>query len=162
MKIPATKQITQKTLIFALMMLVVGLAGATNLIAQNNLDPTFGNGGKVITDFNREDYANAVVLQPDGKLIVAGTTGGPTTSDFLIVRYNGDGSLDTSFGNGGKVLTDFGMQDYAHAIAVQPDGKIVAAGVGEGPSSTNTVLARYNADGSLDSTFGIGGKVTWS
>ncbi|MEJ7701195.1 MAG: hypothetical protein WKF71_16335 [Pyrinomonadaceae bacterium] len=51
MKIPATKQITHKTLIFALTLLVVGLTGATNLIAQNNLDPTFGNGGKVITDF---------------------------------------------------------------------------------------------------------------
>ncbi len=90
MKIPVTKQITQKTLIFALMMLVVGLAGATNLIAQNNLDPTFGNGGKVITDFNRVDYAFAVVLQPDGKLIVAGSSFNTVSPDFLIARYNGD------------------------------------------------------------------------
>jgi uncharacterized delta-60 repeat protein len=139
MKIPATKQITQKTLIFALTLLVVGLAGATNLMAQNNLDPTFGNGGKVITDFAAAEGAGAVVLQPDGKLIVAGTT---------IVRYNGNGSLDTSFGNGGRVSTGF----FAFAVVLQPDGKIVAAG----PS----VLARYNADGSLDSTFGNGGKVT--
>ncbi len=59
MKIPATKQITHKTLIFALMMLVVGLAGATNSIAQNNLDPTFGNGGKVVTHVFDADFARA-------------------------------------------------------------------------------------------------------
>ncbi|MEJ7701194.1 MAG: delta-60 repeat domain-containing protein [Pyrinomonadaceae bacterium] len=65
-----------------------------------------------------------------------------------IVRYNGNGSLDTSFGNGGRVSPGF----FAFAVVLQPDGKIVAAG--------GSVLARYNADGSLDSTFGNGGKVT--
>ena len=128
--------------------------------AQGNLDPAFGNGGKVITDFNPVDYANAVALQPDGKLIVAGATNPPAPADFLIVRYNGNGSLDTSFGNGGKVVSDFGASDSAHAVALQPDGKIVAAGASQSSSIGNIVLARYNADGSLDSTFGNGGKIT--
>ena len=160
MKIQATKQITQKTLLFALTLLVVGLASATNLIAQNNLDPTFGNGGKVVTHVFDADFATSVVLQPDGKLIVAGSSSNTASPDFLIVRYNGDGSLDTSFGNGGMVTTDFGASDFAHAVAVQPDGKIVAAGLSQSQSSGNIVLARYNADGSLDSTFGNGGKIT--
>ncbi len=112
MKIPATKQITQKTLIFALTLLVVGLANTTNLIAQNNLDPTFGVGGKVVTDISGAGFASDVVIQPDGKLIVAGSANAPA-DDFAIVRYNGNGSLDTSFGNGGKVITDFGRADWA-------------------------------------------------
>ena len=152
MKIRITKQITQKTLIFALTLLVVGLANATNIIAQNNLDPTFGNGGKVITDINGVDFANGLVIQPDGKFIAAGAA----NSNFAVVRYNGNGSLDASFGSGGKVITDFGGSDAALAVALQPDGKIVAAG----SSSNNFALARYNADGSLDSTFGSGGKIT--
>ena len=96
MKIPATKQITQKTLIFALMMLVVGLAGATNSIAQNNLDPTFGNGGKVTTDISGSDFGNSVVLQRGGKIIVAGEAIVNNVRDFAIVRYNSDGKTDAA------------------------------------------------------------------
>jgi uncharacterized delta-60 repeat protein len=122
--------------------------------ADGSLDATFGAGGKVLTDFGGYDHGNAIALQPDGKIVVAGgsTYVSPDNPDFVLVRYNADGSLDPSFGSGGKVLIDFG----ASAMVLQPDGKIVAAGTADGP---DFVLARYNADGSLDASFGSGGKV---
>src|SRR5262249_22559643 len=89
------------------------------------LDPTFGTGGKVTTDF-----AGAVAVQADGKLVVGG---GAATSNgnsaFALARYNSNGALDASFGTGGKVTTDFGGRfGGARSVALQPDGKIVAAG----------------------------------
>ncbi|MBI4658648.1 MAG: VCBS repeat-containing protein [Verrucomicrobia bacterium] len=126
-------------------------------LANGSLDASFGSGGKVITDVNATDNAFAVAVQPDGKLVAAGRANGSSNSDFALARYNTDGSLDTSFGTGGKVTTDVGGSgDQVHALVVQSDGKIVAAG----HNSSDVVLARYNADGSLDTTFGSGGKLT--
>src|SRR4029453_1615795 len=86
------------------------IAGATSLPTDGDLDPTFGTGGVVMTDFNTStDLANAVAVQADGKLVVAGTTyvnNDFSDEDFAIARYNTDGSLDMSFGNNGKVKTD--------------------------------------------------------
>src|SRR5262249_42936154 len=80
-----------------------------------DLDPTFGVGGKVLTDFGGDETATAVAVQPDGKIVVVGYT---NYSDFAVARYNVDGSLDSSFGTGGKVVTDFaGFQDRAYAVA---------------------------------------------
>jgi uncharacterized delta-60 repeat protein len=137
------------------------------------LDPTFGNGGTVTTDFaDDQDQASAVVVQPDGKLVIAGSavTGVADARkliDFALARYNPDGSLDPTFGQGGKVTTNFiDGTDRAEALVLQPDGKLVAAGlayieVAADPRNDRTGfgLARYNPDGSLDSTFGQGGKV---
>jgi uncharacterized delta-60 repeat protein len=110
-----------------------------------------------------------VVIQPDGKIVVAGGAFPLFTfaGDFKVVRYNPNGSLDTSFGSGGIVTTTFpGDGSYAFAIALQSDGKIIAAGtdfvdfnIGD-MSDTDFALARYNPDGSLDTTFGNGGTVT--
>ncbi len=122
---------------------------------DGSLDTSFGTGGEVLTDFGGEEFANALVLQPDGKLVAAGTTG----SDFALARYNADGSLDTSFGSGGKVTTaGFGS---ARALVLQPDGKLVAAGDGFPPLATSDDfgLVRYNSDGSLDTSFGTAGKI---
>jgi uncharacterized delta-60 repeat protein len=75
--------------------------------------------------------------------------------------YAAAGDLDTSFGTGGKVTTDFSPGlDRATAVAIQPDGKIVVAGIAGGGAASNFGLARYNTDGSLDTSFGTGGKVT--
>jgi len=116
-------------------------------------DPTFGVGGKVVTDLGSAtvDSWSAMALLPDGKIVVAGRSGG----DFALARYNHDGSLDSSFGSGGKLTTDFGGGDAAAAMALQPDGKIVLAG----GSSFRVALARYNPNGGLDATFGMGGMV---
>jgi uncharacterized delta-60 repeat protein len=99
--------------------------------ADGDLDPTFGSGGKVTTDFSGSDnVAQAIALQPDGKIIAAGSAGPYPLVDFALARYNGDGSLDSTFGSGGKVTTDFfGSVDGANGVALQTDGKIVAAGL---------------------------------
>ncbi len=110
---------------------------------DGSLDPTFGSSGMVMTDFGGSDAASAVAIQPDGRIVTAGRSG---SGDFALARYNADGSLDPSFGSGGKVTTDFGGFDLALGVALQSDGKIVAAG--QGGSSFDFALARYNADGS--------------
>jgi len=130
--------------------------------ANGSLDATFGTGGKVTTDFaGDDDAAFALVLQTDGKLVAAGGAKTSTREDFALARYNADGSLDATFGTGGKLTTDFnGDDDEAHGLVLQPDGKLVAAGVAKTSRSNDFALARYNPDGSLDTTFGTGGKVT--
>ena len=130
---------------------------------NGTLDGTFGTGGKVTTDFNGDDdEAHALVLQPDGKLVAAGQAeSGYRGRDFALARYNPNGSLDATFGTGGKVTTDFaGNDDAAFGAVLQSDGKIVAAGGAKTSRSQDFALARYNANGSLDATFGTGGKVT--
>jgi uncharacterized delta-60 repeat protein len=131
-----------------------------------SLDPTFGTGGKVTTSFGgKPSRGQDMVLQPDGRIVVAGVTFTGTDADFNVdfamARYNPDGTLDTAFGTGGKVVTDFSRADFAEAVALQPDGKIVVAGntILSG-SGFQWTLARYNPDGSLDTSFGTGGKVT--
>lgn len=125
-----------------------------SLARDGDVDPSFGVNGKVFTDLGDYDMAHDVALQSDGKLVVAGSNGG---HGFVVVRYNSDGSLDTSFGSGGKVVTSFNSEDNAYGLALQPDGKIVV--VGRGSPTQDFVVVRYNNDGSLDTTFGTGGKV---
>src|SRR5512133_139460 len=136
---------------------------------DGTLDKTFGVGGKVQTDFpGLAAVASSVVIQPDGKIVVAGGAFPLFTflGDFKVVRYNLNGSLDTSFGDGGIVTTTFPEGSYAFDVALQTDGKIIAAGTvfvafdpGES-SNTDFALARYNPDGSPDATFGNGGQVS--
>jgi uncharacterized delta-60 repeat protein len=136
---------------------------------DGTLDTTFGRGGKVRTDFpGLAAVPSAVVIQPDGKIVVAGGAFPTFTflGDFKVVRYKPNGALDTSFGDGGIVTTTFPEGSYAFDVALQPDGKIIAAGtvfVDFNPgdmSDTDFALARYNPDGSLDTTFGNSGMVT--
>jgi len=133
------------------------------------LDNTFGNRGKVRTDFpGLAAVPSSVVIQPDGKIVVAGGAFPLFTflGNFKVARYNPNGSLDTSFGDGGIVTTIFPAGSYAFDVALQSDGKIIAAGTffvdfdpGES-SDTDFALARYNPDGTPDATFGVGGQVT--
>jgi uncharacterized delta-60 repeat protein len=143
------------------------LGGGDFALARYNpdgsIDTTFGAGGRLITDFAGDsDAARGVVVQPDGKIVAAGEAITATFHDFALARDNADGTLDSSFGTGGMVTTDFaGSSDGAAAVVRQPDGKIVAAGFATfGPSPAVFALVRYNTDGSLDLTFGSGGKVT--
>jgi uncharacterized delta-60 repeat protein len=140
------------------------------LLPDGTPDPTFGVNGRVTTDFpGLAATASSVVVQPDGRIVVAGGAFPLFTflGDFVLVRYETDGSLDTSFGTGGIVTTSFpGQGSYAFDLALQPDGKLVAAGTdfvnfsSQQSSNTDFAVARYNPDGSLDATFGSGGKVT--
>lgn len=128
--------------------------------APGDPDIDFGTDGKVLTDFSgagSDDEANAVVLAPGGKILAAGRS----DNRFAIARSNRDGNLDTTFGSGGKVLTGFGAFSFEQisALALQPDGKIVAAGESTVGGSFDFALARYHSDGSLDTSFGSGGTV---
>lgn len=189
--------------------LVVALPANTAL----RLDPGFGNGGKVITDFGANDRAHIVLPQRDGKIVVVGSSnhraaiarylssgeidktygdGGKVISpdlrisidlnlkpaavqaddkivvggsdanfDLVLERRNTDGSLDGTFGGDGVVTLDFapGSGDEVKSVAVQPDGKVLAVGrVNLGTTDTAVGVARFNADGSLDSRFGVGGR----
>jgi len=128
------------------------------LNADGTQDATFGTDGIVKTDFGQGDNeAYAMLLQPDGKILA----GGYANISFGLARYNGDnGDLDATFGSGGEVMTQLGtFFDSIAALALQPDGKIVAAGESRQTSATAFALVRYNADGSLDAGFGNGGKV---
>src|SRR4051812_36799290 len=133
------------------------MAGA----ASGDLDATFGSGGKVITAMGAGDVmAAAMVIQSDDNIVVVGHVFNGSDTDFAIVRYKADGTLDTSFGGTGVVTTDVGGgNDYASGVALQPDGKIVVVGGSYGGSSTDFSIVRYNANGTLDSTFNSTGKV---
>jgi uncharacterized delta-60 repeat protein len=130
--------------------------------ADGDLDPTFGTGGKVVTDFNDStDWLGRVALQPDGKIVTAGVSF--PGNKYALARYNPDGTLDVTFGVGGKVTTVLAgnVQGGADGLLLLPDGKIVISGSINLPNTHDTsfALLRYNADGSLDTTFGNGGVV---
>ncbi len=140
--------------------------GLARYLRDGTLDPTFGAGGKVSTNFNGNIISGVtdVVLQPDGKIVAAGGTGSsPSSLDFALARYLSDGSLDTGFGSGGKVVTEMGGDEYIVSLVLQPDGKLVVAGTRrQSASGFDFVLARYLNDGSLDMSFDGDGKVTLS
>jgi uncharacterized delta-60 repeat protein len=125
------------------------------------LDATFGDEGKVVTSFGEfGDQAYAVAMQPDGKILAAGSASNGDDLDLAIARYNKDGSLDTSFNTEGKVRISLGDGDEEiTAIAVQDDGYIVVAGYTVVDGSKNFVLVRFTPDGELDNSFGEGGAV---
>lgn len=114
-----------------------------------DLDPTFGTGGLVTTDFAGDsEGALALVIQADSKVVVAGWSSTGPTIDFALARYNTDGSLDTSFGTGGLVTTDVAPDAYdqAFALAIQDDGKIIAAGFVDNGADDDFALIRYNTE----------------
>jgi uncharacterized delta-60 repeat protein len=170
---PSTGSHRAAILACALLSLALGQAARA---APGDLDPSFDADGLVLTHFGRidddsvggrNDFGTAVAVQPDGKLVVAGSSNANVNSidvfnlSFALARYHPDGSLDTSFGSGGRVLTDFpaessiSSEDGARALVLQLDGKPVVAGGSDG----RFVLARYSPDGSLDASFGSNGRV---
>lgn len=144
--------------------------GVYRILPNGGVDTTFGNRGTAIAAFtNFINTPNAVAIQTDGKIVVAGETQSSDGSinRFAVARFNSNGTLDTTFGVGGKVTTEFfsvtfgGVRELAASILLQPDGKILVAGVAiQGAKlPVQSALARYNPNGSLDTTFGAGGKV---
>jgi uncharacterized delta-60 repeat protein len=123
---------------------------------NGTLDTTFGdhgNGRETIEFGPQDDGAEAVAVQPDGKIVVAGTSyqsQAGTGYDFAVARLEDDGTLDQSFGDGGRALTDFGPDDGAVGVAIQPDGKIVVAGMTSQPGTgLDFAVARYLGDDQL-------------
>ena len=128
------------------------------VVQHYTLDPTFGTGGKA-TSPRFGGSGSAMALQPDGKIVMAGGPSRGPVRSFILARFDVNGTLDDSFGTGGAVTTDTGVQQEAYGVAIQADGKIVVAGyTGSVPQEVS--VARYLADGRLDETFGTGGFVT--
>jgi len=128
---------------------------AARLSTNGKLDSTFGTNGKVLLDFGTDERGNSVCLQPDGKIIIGGIY---NNSDFLTVRLKTNGSLDSMFGNNGKVISTFNQLSSIASVAIQSDGKIVVGGI-KGGTVSMFVIARYNSNGTPDNSFGSGGFV---
>jgi uncharacterized delta-60 repeat protein len=141
--------------------------GVARFNANGTLDTTFGSGGQVTTAFAvgpRADYPRGgVVIQSDGKIVVAGDSN--SHNGFELARYNTNGTLDASFGSGGKVVTSFAQYSSLEAatLLLQPNGKLIVVGddnYSNQAAPADWVLARYNSDGSVDTFFGNNGVAT--
>lgn len=133
------------------------------LNADGSTDTSFGTSGLQILNFgsgSQSQYPNAMVIQPDGRILGAGRYQSTSGYDMLAVRLAPGGSFDTSFGTSGRVVTDFNLGlDEAYAIALQTDGRIVIAGRTEVASGPEFGLVRFNSDGTLDTGFDSDGRV---
>jgi len=129
---------------------------------SGSIDSSFDFTGVKIIDMNfGHDFARAVKIQTDGKIVIAGEAYNGTDNDFVVIRLNSNGSFDNSFDTDGIVTTDFNTNfDNAFDLALQTDGKIVVAGAAYVDSIYNFGVARYNTNGSLDNTFSTDGKTT--
>jgi uncharacterized delta-60 repeat protein len=130
--------------------------------SDGSLDLTFNSIGYDLVDFGfNTDIAYGVAIQSDGKIIVAGSASNASNEDFVLLRYNTDGTLDLSFDTDGIVLTTFGTSyEMAYDVVIQPDGKIIAVGSAYPDTTFYFAAARYNTNGSLDASFDGDGKFT--
>lgn len=144
---------------------------AARLNADGSRDPTFNGGNALQVDWvGAPDRAARVLLQPDGKIVLAGQTTtvyvpatGSQDSAMALVRLNADGSLDPTFGSGGRAVTSFGLLEAGQAAALQADGKIVIAGrVADNLADSQFGVARFNIDGTPDTSFGGAGQVRYN
>jgi uncharacterized delta-60 repeat protein len=129
--------------------------------SDGSIDSGFGSGGYVLYHIpvSDSDNANSLIVQSDGKIIQGGTCYNSGTDQFCIVRYNANGSVDSTFGTNGYVIFDIpdSSYDQASAIALQTNGKILQAGTCTISGRSQFCIVRYNVDGSIDSTFGTNG-----
>jgi uncharacterized delta-60 repeat protein len=135
--------------------------GGSTPVGPGGLDTTFSKDGKVTASIGENDSVGGIAVLADGKIVVAGTGCGRSGCDFELTRFTSGGSIDTTFGAKGKTITDFSrLDDTAKAIALDSLGRIVVVGSSERmDGDADVALARYTADGKLDTSFGTGGKV---
>lgn len=125
------------------------------LLPDGSLDPAFGSGGIARVSVGPVDFAYALRIAPDDKVVVGGQTSSSPTGaggDLLVFRLNTDGTLDSSFGTNGLVTQDFGGGEFVSDLALESDGKVLVV--------SGTRVLRYQSDGALDPTFGVGGIAT--
>ena len=124
------------------------------------LDNSFSGDGKAYVSTGYSSSSRSVLVQPDGKILVAGTVVELGANNFLMLRFLTDGTMDLSFSGDGKQITDFGADESIEALALQPDGKIIAVGSTLSGAQADFAIARYQADGSADNSFSDDGKQT--
>jgi uncharacterized delta-60 repeat protein len=125
------------------------------------LDLTFGTGGRaigLIVGPNTSVYSSAILIQPDGKIIQTGQSYAGNSTDFVVLRYNTNGSVDGTFGTNGKTFTSINQNSGTQCAVLQSDGKIVLGGYIYTQGNGDFILVRYNSNGSIDSSFGTNGK----
>jgi len=131
--------------------------------SDGSLDHGFGNGGvATMLPAVNGGYPNGLALQPDGKIIVVGSSYNGTDNDINVVRFLADGSVDAAWGNRGQLISSVGTDEVAYGVAVQPDGKVLVVGFAPNGIDNDFLLVRFNSDGSLDATFGLNGIVKTS
>jgi uncharacterized delta-60 repeat protein len=143
---------TTRTLCLRALLLVLLAPAPAAYALPGDLDRSFDGDGMKTFGYTGTDSAEAVLVQPDGRLVLSGHGGG----NVAVTRLNPDGSFDTGFGDGGTTGADFGGDDFGYAAALQPDGKIVVAG--RTSINQDIAVARFHANGSLDSSFDPGGS----
>ncbi len=165
MKTERTVRLVTITVALILAMVLPGTPSSAASTQVGLLDPTFGGDGRVTTDLSTtiptEDAVYGVAVQPDGKIVAVGYRNSPANQWMAVVRYDTDGTLDSSFGDDGVVLTHFRSGAEGDAVVLQPDGKIVVVGTTWIRSALDWgfAVARFNTDGTLDETFGGTGRV---
>jgi uncharacterized delta-60 repeat protein len=130
--------------------------------AKGILDDSFGspNGYKIQPIGSSNDDGQSLAIQSDGKILLGGSCSNGSNNDFCIARFNSDGTLDTTFGSSGKVIQPIGSSDdIGRSLAIQPNGKILFGGYCQGVSNNDFCIARFNSNGTLDTSFGTSGKV---
>lgn len=131
--------------------------GLARLNSDGTLDTSFGVGGRVMTDlfFGSYEDIQALLIQSDGGIVVAGSVQGNSPEDFAVVRYTSAGDLDTTFSGDGIATTDFGFgsRDRASSLAIQSDGKLLVAGYSDVGGDRDVAIARYLVNGALDTSF---------
>jgi uncharacterized delta-60 repeat protein len=130
--------------------------------ADGSLDTPFGTTGVAVYDSGGDDWGQGVILQTDGKALVAGYRWNGTDSDIALLRFNTDGSLDTAFGSSGVAVYDGGWDDIGRAVVLQPDGMALVAGDTWNGTDFDVLLLRFQANGSLDTTFGSNGAAVYA
>lgn len=132
------------------------------MLSGGVIDTSFGSAGTTQANLPGAQTANAIVIQSDGKIVQGGAVYNPPVSDdFALFRYTSSGATDTTFNSAGYVTTDFaGGYDMINSLAIQSDGKIIAGGTASINSTGEFALARYNTNGTLDTSFGTNGLVT--
>ncbi len=152
-----------RSLLFICAWILSAFVGGPPLIAGTRLDTTFGLGGRIAVELGVVNSAHAVVVQPDGKIVVAGSSSQGTAFNFSLLRFNKDGSLDPDFNSDGSLITPIsGGDNEALAVGLLSDGRIIAAGYNYNGTDRDFALVCYLQDGSLDLNFGQGGVVITS
>ena len=131
------------------------------LNSNGTLDTGFGNGGKAQISFNgNESFVQSMVVQTDGKIVLGGYTVSGA-KDFALARVNGNGTLDTTFGTNGKVITTLNSSysDLITDLVIEPNGKIIAGGCTSSENNPWMCMVRYLANGTIDNSFGTNGVV---
>jgi uncharacterized delta-60 repeat protein len=128
-------------------------SGVVRLLPNGAPDSSFDGDGLVTSDFGADETGRSVILLGDGRLVLGGYRGTSPLTDFALVRYLADGTLDTSFGTGGLAIANPGGQDFAKQVIELPNGKLILVGT----ANSDFLLARFHTDGALDTSFGTAG-----